>query len=74
MADYWIKVRTCDGDGLPTDIVADLAIAVRRAADHRPWKVAIAESPAALRALEDDLAELDDDDDGPEPEPPPHHP
>jgi hypothetical protein len=58
VADYWIKIRTCSGDGLPTEIVADLARAIRQAADHRPWQVAIALSADALedvpRAVNDE--------------------
>ena len=59
MADFWIKIRTCSGDGAPTDIVADLARAIRQAADHRPWQVAIAPSSDALQALDDELSALD---------------
>jgi hypothetical protein len=60
VADFWIKIRTCNGDGAATDIVADLARAIRRAADHRPWKVAIAPSAEALRSLDEELALLEE--------------
>jgi len=65
VADFWIKISTCSGDGEPTDIVADLARAIRCAADHRPWRVAIAQSAAALNALEQQLGALDDEDEAP---------
>jgi hypothetical protein len=65
VADFWIKIRTCSGDGEPTDIVADLARAIRRAADHRPWQVAIAQSADALVTLDQQLGVLEDEDEAP---------
>jgi hypothetical protein len=65
VADFWIKIRTCTGDGEPTEIVADLARAIRHAADHRPWQVAIAQSSGALRTLDQQLVAIDDEDDAP---------
>jgi hypothetical protein len=52
MADFWIKVTTCPGDGEKREIAADLERAIYAAADCRPWVVRIAESPDGVEALE----------------------
>jgi len=54
MAEFWIKVTTCPGDGDRQEIAADLERAIGAAADCRPWVVRIAESPNAVEALERD--------------------